>query len=75
MLVWTGLLQRTLVLGQFLMGWLASSYLKNYDFYKKKMLKHAYVYDAVDMKDKWLDRVRGFSLSRLYLQRKQGHPV
>lgn len=57
------------------MGWLASSYLKNYDFYKKKMLKHAYVYDAVDMKDKWLDRVRGFSLSRLYLQRKQGHPV
>lgn len=58
MLVWAGLLQRTLVLAQFLMGWLASSYLKNYNFYKKKMLKHAYVHDAVDVKGKWLDKVR-----------------
>lgn len=36
------------------------------------MLKHTCVCASVGLKDWWLDRVRGFSLSRMFLQRRLG---
>lgn len=36
------------------------------------MLKHTCVRASVGLKDWWLDRVRGFSLSRMFLQRSLG---
>lgn len=39
------------------------------------MLTHAYVHDAIGIKDKWVDKIRGFSVSRILIQREQDCPV